>query len=154
MNTSQLYDSIQKDKFVKKTFCGIVPIDKLPLKRIKNKCSFIVNTDPASQPGTHWFAIFSPKYGPIEIFDSFGRIPEKKYLSNFLKINKRNFIYNRKIIQSNDSNNCGQFSLIYLLFRNRGYSMKKILKFFTEDKNYNDFFIENLYKKLNKKLFM
>ena len=35
----------------------------------------ILNTDPKTQSGTHWLALYAPLFGGIELFDSFGFSP-------------------------------------------------------------------------------
>ena len=150
MNTIQLIALLKRDKYTRKTFCGVIPINHLPLKKIHRKCSFIVNTDESSLPGTHWFAIYIPKTGPIEYFDSFGRQPEEKEVKYFIKINNRRVIYNSKLLQSSESITCGHFCIFYLLFRNRGYTMKMFTKFFNDNRDFNDKQISLMYLKMIK----
>ena len=46
-----------------------------------------MNTDKAKDTVTHWLAIYIPKHGCIEYFDSFGRKPDKLEMLIFLKTN-------------------------------------------------------------------
>ena len=114
-------------------------------------CAFIVNTDESNLPGEHWFAIFVPKNGPIEYFDSYGIPPYHKEIYDFFKVNKRRFIYNNIQIQHNNSINCGKFALYYIYFRAKGYTMKQYLKFFNiKYLLYNDKFLNKLHKLITK----
>ena len=72
MNTIQLINVISKDELARKNFCGVLPIDHLPIKNLTHDCSFIINTDPSTERGQHWVAIFAPLNGDIEYFDSYG----------------------------------------------------------------------------------
>ena len=38
-------------------FSGVFPCDKLPQMIDKYSCGFVANTDPSSEPGTHWISI-------------------------------------------------------------------------------------------------
>jgi hypothetical protein len=148
MYTNELVDLLNKNYYSRRYFCGVLALDEVPLKKINHQCAFIVNTQKSSQPGQHWFGVFVPRHGPIEYFDSYGQPPRQQRIYDFISVNKRGFIYNNKRIQSHNSENCGQFTLFYIYFRCRGYTMKQYSKFFMpENFHYNDRFIEYLYKK-------
>ena len=55
---------------------GVFSRDELPdvTRKIRPWC-LILNTDPKSQSGTHWLALYAPLSGGIELFDSFGYSP-------------------------------------------------------------------------------
>ena len=151
MYTEELVKLLIKNRFTRDVFCGVIPIDKLPIKKINKMCAFIVNTDESNLPGEHWFAIFVPKNGPIEYFDSYGIPPYHKEIYDFFKVNKRRFIYNNIQIQHNNSINCGKFALYYIYFRAKGYTMKQYLKFFNiKYLLYNDKFLNKLHKLITK----
>ena len=129
MFTQDLIRLLLRNPKSRRVFCGVIPIDHLTLKRVRRPCSFIINTDPSSQPGQHWFAVFDPRLNsqPIEIFDSFGLPSHQKLLFDFIKINshRNQFIYNTRKIQADDSINCGKFSLLYIYFKAKGYTMSQ-----------------------------
>src|SRR5260370_4762244 len=99
METNQLIHLLLKNKYTMNVFCGVLPIDHLPQKQVRKPCSFIVNTHNSKLPGEHWFAIFVPKRGYIEYFDSYGKKPINKEVYNFIKTNGKKYIYNKKCIQ-------------------------------------------------------
>ena len=152
MNTIQLVKAFKKDKYTRKSFCGVIPIDFLPLRKVKKKCAFIVNTDKSTEVGQHWFSIYVPRSGPIEYFDSYGLKPQNEEIYDFIRANGSKYIYNTTAIQGNSSISCGKFSILFLYFRTRGYKMKDYLKFFTSNKKLNDVFINNLYNKIVNKI--
>ena len=53
MNTLQIQRALERDTFTKKIFGGVFAADELP-KVITSPCGFVANTDPSTEPGTHW----------------------------------------------------------------------------------------------------
>ena len=151
MDTIQLINYLKKDKYARKYFCGVLPINKLPRRKILRPCCFIINTHKSNLPGEHWFAIFVPKFGKIEYFDSYGLKPINEEVHDFIKLNGGKYIYNEKNIQGINSENCGKFSLFYLYMRTRGFNLNKIQKFFVKNKNFNDLIVNKLFYKLKYK---
>src|SRR5205814_63821 len=119
MNTSDLLEYIVNDKYAKKIFCGVKAIDEITNLKPKKPCCFIINTHKSTQPGEHWFALYVPKYGPIEYFDSFGIKPVHKQIYTFFKHNGNIYIYNHVPLQHFTSTTCGKYSLFYILLRVR-----------------------------------
>ncbi len=146
MNTIELINILFKDKFSRKLFCGVLPIDELENFKFRKPCSLIVNTDESSKPGEHWIALFITRNGSLEYFDSYGIKPFKKEIYQFIKKHQMKLIYNKKIIQNSLSINCGKFCLLFVLLRSRGFTMKKIVKFFV-NKKYNDLLIRKIFSK-------
>jgi Ulp1 family protease len=98
----------------------------------------------STKRGSHWFAIFIPRTGPIEYFDSFGFKPQNKEVYHFIKMNGKQWIYNSMQIQSNESDTCGLFCIIFIALRSRNHSFKQFPRMFKENKFLN----ENLIRKL------
>ena len=151
MNTIELINILNKDKFSRKLFCGVQPIDELKNFKFQKPCSLIINTDESSKPGEHWIALYITRNGNLEYFDSYGNKPFKKEIYHFIKKHRMNLIYNKKKIQSSLSTNCGKFCLLFVLLRTRGLSMKKIIRLFVNYKN-NDLLINNIFSKYIKLL--
>ena len=148
MDTVQVKNFLNRDKYTKKILTDVIPIDLLKIENVNGPRAFIINTGKSDTPGEHWFALFIPKYGPIEYFDSYGFKPLNKEIYDFVKINKRHLVYNRYKIQGNKSINCGEFSIFYLYLRSRGFSLGKIIQFFNKNKCINDKIITNLFNKI------
>ena len=146
MDTIELINILSKDKFSRKLFCGVLPIDELKNFIFRKPCSLIINTDKSNKPGEHWIALFITENGYLEYFDSYGIRPYKKEIYHFIKKHKLKLIYNKKKIQNSLSTNCGKFCLLYLLLRTRRLRMNKILKFFVNNKN-NDLLINKIFLK-------
>jgi len=88
---------------------------------------FVCNTDNADQPKTHWIAIFVLKLGKCEYFDFYGLPPLFEDLTNKLLSIDKKFIYNDTVLQSNNTNVCGIYSIVFLQLKFRGYSLSHIL---------------------------
>lgn len=149
MNTIEVENFLKRDKFARKIFKGVVAIDQLNFNNIRKPSAFVVNTDPSYRSGEHWFAIIFPKYGQIEYFDAYGLSPINKEIREIWLTNKNKFIINRNKIQSINSTNCGKYAIFYIYLRARNIPIKKIKHFFSNDKLYNDKFIDKLFNKLN-----
>ena len=109
---------------------------------------FIVNTDPASKPGSHWVAVYtgdSPEFS-----DSLGQSPSTygKEFQLFLLQHGSRYIYNSKRLQNISSDICGQYCIYYILLREMGYSMGQVAKSFTNDLRMNDEIVKEFYTSL------
>ena len=113
MNNFEI-NSIMKNNFVNEKWGGIYPSDKIPPKICKQcNLGIIINTETSKETGEHWVAIFMPKMGEIEYFDSFGRKPTKiDYFTNFLAFNQVKF--NGEKLQADEKNTCGQYCIFFL----------------------------------------
>jgi hypothetical protein len=127
MNTRQLLHCVDQDKLLKKYCIGVYANDTVPRRISARPACYIVNTDPISKPGKHWYAVFLDTDGRREVFDSYGRTPSAM-----------NVDYNPVRIQGPLSSTCGQFCLYYLCQKVRGRSMKEIVNDFSVDFVLND----------------
>lgn len=128
MNTVQIMNVMNNNKIMKTYFKGVFSCDKLPKYKIKKTACYIINTDPSSKPGTHWVAIFFPKKGYAEYFDSFGFEPKIKSIIKFIMNNSSHYTYNKKQLQNIFSSVCGNYCCEYLLHRCKGKVKSLFLK--------------------------
>ena len=93
----------------------LVIFERFSLSEISRLKKFVFKSD----------CIFSDDYA-LECFDSDGRSPDgySVYLRQFMGKFYRIKVY-KKRLQSNDTAVCGQYCLVYLMCRTRGYSMTK-----------------------------
>ena len=145
MNTLQINRIIAKDHYAKKYYLGTVAFDQLP-KYIKYPSCLIVNNQSSNQPGQHWIAIYFEKNRKAEFFDSFGQGAKYYNLENYIRIRSKGYVNNNVQLQSNDSNFCGYYCVLFILLKSRGWTLRKILKQF-KSPNSND----RLFKKLIQK---
>ena len=152
MDTHQLRKVLEQDKLTKKILKGVFASDQLNFTQKKYPFLLIVNSDPASLPGTHWLALYLSSKQEGEFYDSYGNdiSSYSKTIDKFMKRHTHRVICNDIQIQSYDSNVCGQHCLFYLIHRVRQVGMESIVKFFSSDKEWNDIMVDDfIYKHFN-----
>ena len=133
MNTFQIKRALERNPSTKKIFCGVFAADQLPKTIDTFPCGFVANTDPITEPGTHWVSFYFPSRDKTEFFDSYGYPPEHYGFESY-KIET----WNKYKLQSSWSEVCGQYCIFYLYHKSRGYSMSKIVNLFTDNRRLND----------------
>ena len=151
---------MRNDPFTSRIYAGTVALDELP---VMNNTSngpllYIVNTDPAHLPGTHWFAVYissttaaaaaaapESKTSLNEHFDSAGQQPIER-INNILLLNGPNYMYNSQRVQSYSSETCGYFCIMYAYYRARGVSFPSFLAMFTENLIQNEATVRYFFK--------
>ena len=140
MNTSQLIQVIQHDQQSRNKFCGVYSSDLLPSNIDRYPCGIIVNTDPHTEKGSHWLALYFPTKERGEFFDSYGKRPAfyNKNFELFLNTHSKSWTYNHRCLQGLFSSTCGQFCLYFVMNRNRGKPFNKIINSFSKNTTFND----------------
>ena len=137
MNEEEIAKILTTDSFTRRNFRGVFAKDEFTIfSNLNSHQTFIVNTDNSNQPGSHWVAFqFSGDYS-CEYFDSYGFPPSFYGFDNVLKSYK---IYmSNKRIQGYKSSVCGQYCVLFLLLRGRGYSYHDFMSFFHKNPAVND----------------
>lgn len=102
---------------VKQYFGGVFPFDKIP-KRLKQEHFIICNTGDSNSEGEHWFVLYRSDSYLIEVFDSLGINEEKLNKLKELKFQHvRKLNFNVTPVQSNESNNCGEYCIYFVYQR-------------------------------------
>jgi hypothetical protein len=91
-------------------FIGAFPSDKIP-SRAHYPYSYVVNTDPSTEPGSHWVAFYHSSPTNAEFFDSYGQAPSA------YGINVVCTLWNQRAIQQIDSDVCGHHCVSYVVHR-------------------------------------
>ena len=140
-------DTITIRKLLKtfKCFKGVYPCDQLPYS-CELPLNIIVNTDPSNMPGQHWVCICIDKRGKGEYFDSFGLPPFKEEISNFLEYRCFMWSYNRIPIQNIASITCGNYCVLYIIYRCQSLNIKLFYSNFNENTLNNDNRIKEIFK--------
>jgi len=112
---------------------GVYSNDTLPPK----PKLLVRNTDPSTKPELHWISIYVSKDGCGEYYDSFGRLPTKHFV-DYLNEHCRNWIYNKKQLQSIISTFCGYYCCVYCIYRSLGFDLFKIKNLLSTDTAFND----------------
>ena len=131
------------NKFPNIPFLGTFPSDEHCLPKILNyPACFISNLDPHWEKGSHWCAIIIINEENAEYFDSFGLPPLIE--SHIKLLNRYNYVYSTKKLQSFKSETCGLYAVLFLIMRTV-YSMEQFLNLFTQDSFINDYFVLKLF---------
>ena len=78
MNTAQISHALRSNKITGPVFRGVFAKDQVPSTILA--CRLRVNTDLASQPGSHWVAFYQEQPEVMEYFDSFGNEPKSLWI--------------------------------------------------------------------------
>jgi hypothetical protein len=111
---------LKKDVATKKIFLDAYARNELPVRPPYPSC-FIINTDPRSKPGEHWLAVYYNRNGYVDFFDSYGHSPAFFNLENYLNKTSTGWSFNKRRIQG-DSELCGLYAILFLIFRARDKS--------------------------------
>ena len=96
---------------------GVYAADRLPT-HLTPSTALVVNTEPHTDSGEHWVAIYLDKStNVIEYFDSYGQ-PPFNYFTQFLRHNCHyKYTYNKRKLQGYETSVCGHYCLTYLKCR-------------------------------------
>ncbi len=110
----------QQQNLTRAKFLGVLPFDRFPVAELESSQNlyslfFVLNTDPSSEPGTHWLACYyDHSSNTIEFFDSYGYPPEFYNLHFPPQIS---LLSNQFTLQSDTSTVCGQYAIFFLVSR-------------------------------------
>ena len=147
MNSLQIERLLKNDSETKSIFKKVCALDQLEKPTFPSP--YVINSDPSTEPGEHWIAVYFDKHGRGEYFDSYGLPPAfvglKSYMDTY---SLSDWIYNRKTLQALFSSVCGHYCVYFVLFRCRGVPLRAIVSDFTSNLSENDCcvsrFIRNL----------
>ena len=142
LSNRQLNALARSDPELWRVFQGVYPSDRLPQHPPKTtRGAYIVNTDPAREPGQHWLGVWTEN-AVCEVFDSYG-LPLSVYEApGFHAWIARHWTYvvrSDKTLQAYDSLACGHYVFLYLQERVRGRTLLEFVESFRdEDYVWND----------------
>ena len=148
MDSLQIETILSGDPHTANVFRGVYPCDKLPKTDIVYPSAYVCNTDPHTERGQHWVALYLDADGYGEHFDSYGSSSTdsqmgEEYLRRFLDRRSIDWTYNTKRLQSFHTAVCGQYCLFYLLHRCQGFTLNAIVNTFTDNTLDNDFLVHD-----------
>ena len=113
------------------------PADQIP--RVWTRpTAFIFNTQGCKLPGAHWVCVHVDKNGDGWYFDSYGNPPLVPDHINRLRKNCKSLRWNTKQLQSETSDVCGQFCLMFLHHMSKGKSIENFHELFSTNLKKND----------------
>jgi hypothetical protein len=155
--TKDINNVLQQYQEVDKTFkfLGALPSDFYKLVKVNysdickyNKFSIVFNLDNHTQSGSHWVAFLIDNVSKtIEYYDSVGKLPNKnistfiKHIENYLHKKcktKYEILYN-KTKQQYGNNECGMYTIHFIIMRLLGKSFHDISNMKIKDKDMNRF---------------
>ena len=140
MNTNEIDTILYADCYTRPFYGGTWALDKIPESKNKTAC-YVINTAPSWHPGTHWIAIFATP-SKKEYFCSYGSSPQPE----LLPLLGSHYTSNTEIIQDLRSDLCGQYCILYLLSKCRGYSLKEFILSFSLYSALNDRIASGVYE--------
>ena len=134
MDSLQILKSLSK---IHSHTVGVFPADQIPRVWMR-PAAFIVNTDDHTKSGTHWVAIYIDKCSNALYFDSFGLPPFVPDHINRLRKNCKKIRWNNVRLQSDFSDVCGQYCIMFLRYMSEGLGYHKFIENFSENLDKND----------------
>ena len=132
---------------------------KIPIKNVLSRdvtvphnhklALFIYNLEPSYMNGSHWIATYV-RDNVINYFDSFGMLPFQEIV-NHAKRKNLTLLHQNQQIQNLYTTTCGYFCLYFLNEMHKDGDYFDLLQVFSSDTNKNEKFIENYFKRLEKK---
>lgn len=141
MNTREIYESLQ---YLPLSTFGVYPADQIP--RVWTlPAGLVVNTDKGDGPGEHWVAMYVDDKRKGVYFDSYGLPPIIPQHLARLRRNCKFYRYNLKQLQSNTSDVCGQFCVVFLHLMSSGFTMSRFNSLFSDNLKENDNIVREYY---------
>ena len=109
MNTIEVQEALKK---IPSVHVGVYPADRIP-KIWSKPTAFVINTKNHDHPGEHWVAVYVDRTGRAIFFDSYGQQPVIPSIIQRLRRNCIFYKYNKKQIQSFESDVCGQYCFFF-----------------------------------------
>lgn len=135
----ELYAYIYSNPMLTAKCNGIYSSNDLPI--IFKPGFYIINTDPDYLPGSHWLALFVTYNNHAYYFDSLGKVPIDS-VAVVLHNSKLSYDYSTRRIQSNGSDVCGDYCLLFVYFMCKGNDLSYFLSLFGDDLTNNDVLVE------------
>ena len=133
MDTRQIEQILSFDKYTREHLVVVCAHDHLDyhitraLQQPRRTAAFIFNLDPSYLPGSHWVAMFLDFNGHGEYFDPTGLPPDLACRDLMRRTCPRPPLHNTRPLQD-DTFVCGQFCIVYLFLRCRGYAFDEIVE--------------------------
>ena len=131
MNSGQLNSVMRQDTHVSPLAAPVMPRDifvKNARRLSSKKSECIINTDKAGLLGQHWIALHFSGRGRCDYFDSYGFPPLHEDIINILRLCNVKVFYNSCTFQGVSTDVCGEYCLLFVFLRCRGFTMRRIQK--------------------------
>lgn len=135
LTTGQLNAISDSDTQLNKYFVRTLACDELRKTPVRQQPrAYVVNTDPANKPGQDWIGVWTEN-DTCKLLDSYTLslstyefiTPFVEWLKQWSQVRK-----NPRSSQSVKTASCGDYAIVYLLFKARGQSIDDFLAMFSE----------------------
>lgn len=148
MNEIELTQCLGRHPITRKHFRGVFARDELPDRNEPNTF-LIVNNDVRSEGGTHWLLMFFGNASSPLYFDSYGLPPMFPEFERQLLKNSDSYIYSSQRLQSDSSNVCGHYCIVFATQLCAGHTLQEIRTSFSKTNfTLNDKHVVILFRKL------
>ena len=141
---------MRQDPHTAPFFEGVFAADVLPRVLHKKPSLLIANLDPITKKGSHWVAFYRGCEGRGEYFDSYGLPPMVTEHKRFLNRTCQSWRYSPVCLQAFNSTVCGEYCLMYLVYKAHGYSLNQFVQLFSDDVEKNDILVHQMIKRYSK----
>lgn len=148
MNTRQVMQAIRG---LEANSIGVYAADHVP-KTLSLPAAIISNLDTANKPGSHWIGIYIDRRGHGKYFDSYGQPPSSPHHLDRLKRNCNRYEWNKKSMQSYDSQVCGEYCIMFLYFMCSGGTLRAFQRIFSSNTRSNDEIVARFRSDVMKKI--
>ena len=128
MDNIQILRALKACPATAKLILGVYPSDKLPAPPVPRPSCLVVNTKPSGHEGEHWLAIHLAANGDAHYFDSAGGEPFVPSIKRWLRENASSVVCNAVQLQNEITTICGQYCVLFLIMKAKGFSMEKIIE--------------------------
>ena len=137
---------------------GVYAADHIP-RRLSLPAAIVTNLDTSEKPRFHWVVFYIDRNASGTYFDSYGLASTSRWHLDRLERNCKRFKWNKKKLQSIDSNIvlcfcilvCGEYCIMFLYFMSSGRSLRTLCQVFQSDSRANDKLVSKFYKNVRRK---
>jgi len=150
MNTSEIFGAMDSIFRHKKIYYDVLPCDALKTLHVTNPVTcLVVNNREATHAGEHWLGLMIINK-TLYFFCSYGLGIENysPYFKDFAKREHLQVIQNKQVLQSINSNVCGQYCIFFLYQMISGCCPMSVYCMFSKNVIKNDNMVKSFVKKL------
>lgn len=142
--TDEIHTIIHSDPIASKYFVGVYPSDRIPTLN-SLPAGVVLNLDSSQESGSHWVAAWVNSNGTAVYFDSYGLPPLKRSIISFL--DEFEWEINTKRFQHFTSQDCGYYTILFVILSSRGFSLPSIqYLFYEQEGKINDQLVKDYIK--------
>ena len=141
MNTLQILSTLNN---LPVQSSGVYAANQIP-KRWSRPSALVFNTDNSNQSGSHWVSIYVDHDGYGTFCDSFGQPPYIRQHIDAIGRNCSKFEWNSHQLQSETSDVCGHYCIMFLHLWSSGVNLDTFCSIFGKNLQSNDEIVREYY---------